>query len=261
MKKFYLKLILFVILVFVILIGCASRKEIVQFKNDTLYLKNQVDALRAENQEIKKMIQELNQTIKQQQEEIRLTRADLMVELNALKEQSQFLDNKIEENIQQISRSMLRSSVRPKPVIQKDTINEDSSSSSVLPETKLDAAELYNTAYKDLTRGNYQLALEGFRQFLINFPDHPLAENAQYWIGEAFYAQAQYHIAFEEFKIVVTKYNAGRKVPAALLKMAYCLIKQGKRLEARYYLDQVIRKFPKSEEAQLAKEKLKEISK
>jgi tol-pal system protein YbgF len=251
MKSNNLKL-LFLFLFASFLLNCASRREIVQFQDDTVYLRNQVDALRSENRELKAMVQQLNTTVIQQQEELQRTRADLMVELKTIRDQSQFLDNKLEDNIQRMSRNIHRSSLPQYSPLPMDSSLQNSG----FNESDLNPNQLYNTAYKDLIRGSYPLALEGFRQFLFNFPNSEMADDAQYWIAEAFYSQENYIIAFEEFKILITKYPESQMVPPALLKMAYCSNKRGDKRTALKYFDILIRDYPNSEEAKLAKENL-----
>jgi tol-pal system protein YbgF len=235
--------------------SCASRKEIVQFQNDTMYLRNQVDAIRSENQKLTEWIKQLNITITQQQEEIKRTRADLMLEMSSVKEQSQFIDSKLDDNIQRMSREIHRTPQQyPSP-----QAGDSSIQNATFNGTDLNPNQLYNNAYRDLARGSYTLALEGFRQFLFNFPNSELADEAQYWIGEAFYSQKNYIIALEEFKILITKYPNSKMIPAALLKMGYCSDKRGDPQTARKYLDLLIQKYPNSEEAKLAKGKLDEL--
>ena len=117
---------------------------------------------------------------------------------------------------------------------------------------------LYDAAYQDLTRGNHELALMGFHDLLQQYPTSELADNSQYWIGESYYSKADYKQALEEFRKVPANYPAGDKVPAALLKIGYCLQNLGRNDEARDALQELIRRFPSSEEARLARAKLSE---
>jgi len=120
-----------------------------------------------------------------------------------------------------------------------------------------DNKRLYDHAYLDLTRGNYSLAVMGFREFLKRAPASELADNAQYWVGEAFYAQRDFDQAVQEFLKVKEGYPRGDKLPAALLKVGYSFIQLGDRASARRYLKQVTDQFPNSDEAGLAKSKLR----
>ncbi len=120
-----------------------------------------------------------------------------------------------------------------------------------------DAKRLYDQAYKDLTRGNYSLALLGFREYLRRSPASDLADNAQYWTGECYYAQRDYDPAIQEFLKVQKDYPQGDKVPAALLKTGFSFLQMEDRASARRYLNQVVEQFPNSEEAVSARNKLR----
>lgn len=119
-----------------------------------------------------------------------------------------------------------------------------------------DARRLYEVAYQDLMRENFQLALINFRSFLERYPATALSDNAQYWIGEVYYAQGQFNLAIEEFRKVVENYPGHEKVPAAYLKIALCFQKLQDEPTARRYLEYVIQNYPETREAQLAQERL-----
>jgi tol-pal system protein YbgF len=118
---------------------------------------------------------------------------------------------------------------------------------------------LYDAAYQDLTRGNHGLAIMGFQEVLAKFPDSELADNAQYWIGESYYAQKDYKQALKEFGKAVDTYPKGDKVPAAMLKAAMCQQQLGDKKSAKSTLQKLISGYPNSEEARLANTKLQEL--
>jgi tol-pal system protein YbgF len=125
---------------------------------------------------------------------------------------------------------------------------------SATPE--INPEEVYDAAYRDVSRGSYALAITGFQEFLRLFPDHALADNAQYWIGECYYVQNDPTRALEEFRKVLDVYPEGDKAPAAYLKLGYTALKLNNTNEARRYFDELIQKYPRSEEARTAREKL-----
>jgi len=94
------------LIIFVFITGCASRKEIVQFKRDTFYLRQQVEALRLENKEIRKMMLDINKSIVSLQDETRKSRADLFAEIENIKTQSQVIDSKLEDATYRMSNIM-----------------------------------------------------------------------------------------------------------------------------------------------------------
>lgn len=121
----------------------------------------------------------------------------------------------------------------------------------------VDADRLYNTAYIDFTRGNYQVAITGFRRFIKLFPSSEMADNAQYWVGECFYSLNQLDSALVEFKRVVEVYPKGNKVPAAIYKIGLIYRMEGKEHLAQQQFKMVVTNYPETPEAKLAQERLK----
>jgi tol-pal system protein YbgF len=132
------------------------------------------------------------------------------------------------------------------------------------------AEESYQAAYLDFSRGRYELAMSGFRDFLRRYPDSPLADSAQYGIGESYYSVAAaatsqgqtdkatraLEQAVQEFRKVIVIYPRGSKVPSALYKEALSLTELKQTALARARLQYLVDHFPQSEEAPLAKERL-----
>jgi tol-pal system protein YbgF len=125
--------------------------------------------------------------------------------------------------------------------------------------TGMSPSEAYGLAYNDYLKGNYDLALLGFQNFLTQFKGTSLAPNAQYWIGESFYGKKDYAKAIDAFDRVVGDYPKSDKVPGAFLKAGYAWIEIGDKAKARAYLKKVIENYPLSNEGKLAKNKLAEL--
>ncbi len=123
-----------------------------------------------------------------------------------------------------------------------------------------DPSSIYYAAYSDYIKENFDLAIEGFRQFIRSFPDSGLADNSLYWIGECYYAKKKYQDAINTFNELLAKYKDGDKVAAAILKKGYALIEMGRQSEGIAILKDLISRFPLSEEASLAGQKIKEFS-
>src|SRR5262249_52508994 len=67
------------------------------------------------------------------------------------------------------------------------------------------AEQLFAAAYSDYSRGNFDLAISEFKQYVEIYPTSELADNAQYWIGEILYAQKKLPeaaAAFEKVAVV-----------------------------------------------------------
>jgi len=123
-----------------------------------------------------------------------------------------------------------------------------------------DPSSIYYAAYSDYIKENFDLAIEGFRQFIRSFPESGLADNSLYWIAECYYAKKKYQDAINTFNELLAKYNDGDKVAAAILKKGYALIEMGRQSEGLVILKELISRFPLSEEASLAGQKIKEFS-
>lgn len=79
----------------------------------------------------------------------------------------------------------------------------------------------YDTAFTLMKQGYYERAAKGFRDFIAQYPQSELRDNAQYWLGEAFYVVRNYRQAIEEFRKVFVDYPKSPKAPDALLKTGY----------------------------------------
>lgn len=125
--------------------------------------------------------------------------------------------------------------------------------------TEVSPLQAYYTAYSDYIKGNYSLAIAGFRDFYEKNKNSPMADNALYWIGECYYSQGRYEDAIREFDNLITNYPKADNILAAYLKKGYALIELRRYLEAKSVLKELIQKAPLSEEAKLAEQKLKTL--
>ena len=127
------------------------------------------------------------------------------------------------------------------------------------PFSSLTPMEVYNLAYNDYLKGNYDLAVAGFRTFLQQFQDSALAPHAAYWLGESYYSKKQYLKAVETFDQVIKDFPKSEKMTGALLKKGLTYLKVGDKIQAEAALKRVIEEYPFSDEADLAKNKLAEV--
>jgi tol-pal system protein YbgF len=118
--------------------------------------------------------------------------------------------------------------------------------------------QLFAAAYGDYSRGNYDLALSEFRQYVETYPSSEMADNAQYWIGEVYFSKRQFNEAIAEFDKVLSLFPKGDKVPAARFKKGLAFTELGQPDAARAEFLAVIKLFPRSSEATLARQQLGE---
>ena len=117
----------------------------------------------------------------------------------------------------------------------------------------------YDEGWNLLKSRDYRGAIAQFKKFLRKHPTSSFADNAQYWVGESYYALREFDQAILEFDAVRRKYPNGDKVPAALLKQGYAFAELGDKVDARLILQEVIDRYPQSAEAAKAREKVRTL--
>jgi tol-pal system protein YbgF len=117
----------------------------------------------------------------------------------------------------------------------------------------------YEAASRLLEQKDYRGSINRFKEFVKKYPKSDYADNAQYWIGECYYALREFDQAILEFDAVRRNYPKGDKVPAALLKQGFAFAELGDKVDARLILQELINRYPQSPEAGQAKQKLKTL--
>lgn len=121
--------------------------------------------------------------------------------------------------------------------------------------------KVYKDALTDYTKGNYDLAIKGFNNYLTFFPKTSLVPNAQYWLAESYYSKGQqegYINAIREFDKLIKNYPESPRVPSAMLKQGYAYLELGEAAQGQGVLRELVAKYPRSREARLAQDTLEQ---
>jgi tol-pal system protein YbgF len=118
----------------------------------------------------------------------------------------------------------------------------------------------YQTAFALLKDSQYDRAIAAFQKFLVSFPNSPLADNAQYWLGEAYYVNKSFPDAQVAFQRVLDKYPQSRKRPDALLKIGYCQYELKQWDLAKETLSKVAAQFSDTPAGHLAQQRLDKMA-
>ena len=227
------------------LTGCASRQEIVRFKEQLNYLEES-------NQRLEERNARLDSLLATQNELMQKLRADFKSSLTEIDERLTASENKLDDLSYFFSQSIKKLETSPRPNPQVDTTKKISNPPSI----QVNARELYETAYLDLTKGKYDLAINGFAEFLKNFPHSELADNAQYWLAQSYYAKEDFNQAIPQYKKLLETYPGSDKTSDCLYKLGLCYLAMKNTTQANKYFKEVLDKYPGSTEAKLAREKL-----
>jgi tol-pal system protein YbgF len=115
---------------------------------------------------------------------------------------------------------------------------------------------LYGRAFDALKAANYPEAISGMSGFVTQFPTHPLADNAQYWLGQTYYVTRDYAKAIDAFTALGSRSPDSSKAPDALLKKGLSELSLGRNDAARASFNEVLRRYPQNDAARAAREQL-----
>ena len=259
--------------------GCTSSEDMTLLHREITDVQRQVQRLQTSTLDktdltsVERRMTELTtQTVR--------SNADLSTRVERLQEQIEALHSTLElttRRLQSISQELAatraRLLTRPQipPVVAADpAAGSPSEAPSDLPEehpkeapaaatTFSSPEELYRSAYDDYMRGNYDLAAEGFREYLKRWNDTDLTDNALYWIGECYDALDSSEEALEIFSQILEDYPTSDKAAAAQLKKGLLYLKLGDQGQGVVHLQYVVYEHPGTREADLARERLRSL--
>jgi tol-pal system protein YbgF len=114
----------------------------------------------------------------------------------------------------------------------------------------------YEAALNKFNLGDYQASIAAFQSFLVTYPKSQQAANAQYWIGNAYYALRDYKLAIDEQQKLIAAWPESPKAPEALLNIASCQDNLNQSKAARETLQVLVKKYPGTPAADKAKQRL-----
>ena len=271
-------------LALIVLGGCATSSDVQKLQSEIRELQDQLAQVKRTSAG-KEEVQSVNQRIADQTQQLLKSNATLVAKVDQMEERANNTQGSIEQTnyrldrlAQQITQSQhdiedlkaavaraaaappATSTVSPAMPANTSTAPQPSMTEVNVPAPASEnPMEVYQAAYRDYQRGNWDLALAGFRDFLARYPESELAPNAEYWIGESLYSQKKYSEAIDQFNRVVDKYPKSDKAPGALLKKGYGYLAMNDRPRAIVQFQYVVHEYPNSRESALAKDRLKQL--
>lgn len=258
--------------------GCASQSALDSTRNDMDSLRSRlytveknIGGIRSESKE---GIGTIEKNLKSDVDAVRKLAADIQATIDSTKTEMQAMNGKLDdmgialkkptEDLTRYREDADKRIISLEDRIIKlqtafDELTKKFGDFSKPKETPATPDSTYLKGLDTFKSGDMPAAREIFTAFLEKYPQHDLAANAHYWIGETHYSEKSYEPAILSFQEVIKNYPQKEKVPAAMLKqaMAFNAINDSK--SAKYVLKKLIESFPKNDEAAKAKELLKEI--
>ena len=238
-----------------------TKEEIIRLQSDVLQLQSQMRLVQNSVDEsgaiLKSLLEQLNdqiattnlrmeglaQALKSQGTEVGTSVTLLQQELRSLSVKWDDTNTRIAALQQKLQENQLQvQSLRQGP--------------TAVEGASMEPDQVYSAVYNDYLMGNYDLAIAGFQDFLVNFPDSEYADNASYYLGVCFYEKKRFEPAIQAFDQVINLYPKGDKTPPAYYKKALALEQMQKNTEAIETLKKLVTIFPDSQEAKMADQEL-----
>jgi tol-pal system protein YbgF len=260
--------------------ACAPQAELVKINSEMNEIRDQRFATTARVQELQKRVDVLDANVRGTVD-VQKVMADYGAKSDQLTTDIQLVQGKLEENnfhITELTQKLDDKSVAIAELTARVEALEAKASllsggTGSLPTAQVGAArgrdkdaakgrepsEAYRLAKNDFDKGNFDLALDGFKNYLAQFPDTSLAAAAQYWIGECYFSKKEFTKAIDAFRKVVKIYPKSEKAPGAKLKIGLTYLNEKNPAKAKEYLHMVIKDHPGTSEADIAKDRLRKI--
>ncbi len=246
MKKIFLLLLLPLFM-----FGCVENTKTAQDLND---IKGQIWKIQTQQAEELKKLKELQDKVNKNSgdnganADILATQQEIRDSIAAILERIKELDDKITYLLTKVS--VLEKSGNNNGYLQENSNSNTNLSGITDPET------LFSQAYADYMKGNYDIAIIEFKDFISKFPESDKVDDAYYWLGLCYFEKEKYRDAIDSFDKVIKDYPDSDVLAAAMLKKGLALFEMGAAGMGAVQLQELIQKFPMSKEANLARKKL-----
>ena len=214
----------------------------------------QLDTVKTTQMELLRRMDELTRLYQDDRETRLRTQAETDLRMQELRDALEALGFRVDDSAQLVRERSAAAATRS-AFERPDTTAPPSVGATAEPPivSDDDAGKLFQASYMDLTLGNYDLAVQGFKNYLIRFPNASNAADAHYYLGESYYALQRYLEAVADYQTVIKEYSRSRLVPACYLKSGYCYQKLEEGELAEQAFRELISRYPRSEEAEQAR--------
>jgi len=213
------------------------------YNNDDGSSAAQLTRLEEQVRSVSGRFDELEYRIKQLGDKIDMINKDIDVRMSILegKKISPAVNTDIVDNTPKFAAPVAMDA--PQSIVGGDIARDD----NLQPANGDTAPEIYQSALEALRAEHYDEAEKKFNKILNRFPSDKLAGNAQYWLGESFYARKQYEKSAVAFAKGYQQYHDGTKAPDSLLKLGMSMQMLNKNKEACAAFVSLAKEFPRAE--------------
>lgn len=245
--------------------GCVSTSDIDNLHHHLSDVEKKVDVVSTQSSS-KQEVAKLNENLSSQVSTILRSNAETASKFDELMREMQTLAGKLEESnrrlaqlSQQIADREGRASASsvplppPGPGAPVTAVPGPAGARGPSP------SDLFTQATADYQRGQYELARQGFEEYVQTYSKTDLSDDALYWAGECWLAQKKPKEAIASFDRLFAAYPQSDKAAPAHLKKAIAHADLGEKAQAIVQLQFVVHEYPGSDEAKSARQRLRAL--
>ncbi len=253
-------------------VGCVSGSDIEGLHRHVGDVEKKVDEL-AKQSSSKEEVARLNESLSRQSGVLLRSNADLGAKFDELTRELQTLAGKLEDanrRLTQLSQQIAEAQARmpssgiPAPTPAGADAKPPAAGALVtpvpVPSKGPSPADVYSQATADYQRGQFELSRQGFQEYADTWPKTDVSDDALYWVGECWLAEKKPKEAIAAFDRLFKLYPDSGKAAIASLKKALAHLDLGEKGQAIAKLQEVVHKYPGTDEAKSARQRLKSLA-
>jgi TolA-binding protein len=252
----------------------AANKEHQQLAADLRMLQEQAQMLQNLIGSVTEALKAVNTRLDQQAETTRKAFADQKLVVDNLTSDVRVIREKLDDNnvrigsltqeLDSLRQAMQQLSARPTATVEIDPASPDAATAPPPAQTPttgvgVSPVKLFEAARGDYMAGQYDLAILGFTDYVKSFPKSDSVDDAQVNICTAYIADSKPDKAVEACDLAIRNYPAGDKIPEAYYRKGIALSMLKDADGARAAWEEVVKKYPDSTEATLARQGLERL--
>jgi tol-pal system protein YbgF len=240
--------------------AAAANKEHQQLMADIRMLQEQAQLLQNLLTTLNESIKAVNTRLDQQGEANRKAFADAKLVVDNLSNDVKIIREKLDDNSVRVGSltqevEALRQGIQQvaRPTTMPDAGDPSAAGAAPAPGIGQSPQKMYDSAFSDYAAAQYDLAIVGFQEFIKAFPRSDQADDAQVYICNAYINDNKPQQAVEACDVAIRTYPGGNAIPQAYYKKGLALSNLRNTAGAREAWEEVIKNFPDSAEATMAK--------
>lgn len=188
---------------------------------------------------------------------------DLQGQVQVLSHTLQTLQSQTTNQYADLDKRLQTESTPSAPSTSSSTPAAKGTSKSTVASDPKAEQKIFNAAYKDIREQKNTAGIEGMKKYLTKYPDGQYAPSAHYWLGQVYLLKGDdksVKNAVTEFDTVIKNYPKTDKARDASLKLGFAYLLQNKTSDARHQFKKVMKDYPGTSAAEIAKARLAQLS-